>query len=440
MELADESLVEFINDEGWMTNLVTDHNGKTRLFQKNAELFLDHDPRYAGAIGIDSMDGSLRLTRPIPAGKSAGDRFDNFMMSALRVEIEGRLGISMTDRMLDAAVTAVANRNRFHSGQDYLTALEWDGQGRLDSFLSTYLGCPNSAYARTIGRKFLISAVARMMNPGCKVDTVLVLEGPQGSKKSQAIRALSPKREWVLDTPQDLYTKDANLSLAGRWLVEFAELDTLSRAASSRIKAFITLTHDEFRPPYETVMKSFPRTTVFVGTTNDASYLNDETGARRFWPVKIGTVRLDQITADRGQIWAEAVTAYTNGEAWHLSSAEEALALEEQAQRRDADPWEARIAEFVNFRSMVTVLDVLTHCLAIQAAKANSKDGRRVSRILSNVLGWEKGRVARGGHKVQAFLPPSGQWNADPASATGDMNEAVELDEDDDLELPESLT
>ena len=193
------------------------------------------------------------------------------------------------------------------------------------------------------GSRWMISAVARIMQPGAKVDHMLILEGPQGGR-SRARSRCSPVLSWFTDELAEIGSKDAAQQMRGIWIIEIAELDAISRAEVSRIKAFLTRTTDRYRPPYERYVVEVPRQCVFAGSVNPDTYLRDETGNRRFWPVRCGTHRSRRASRDRDQLWAEAVVRYRDGAIWWLDEPELiADAKTEQDQRYQADAWDARI-------------------------------------------------------------------------------------------------
>ena len=212
-------------------------------------------------------------------------------------------------------------RCAMHPVRDYLTALVWDGISRLDSWLITYLDAEDTPLIRAIGSRWMISAVARIMQPGAKVDHMLILEGPQGGKKSSALKTLAGA-EWFTDELAEIGSKDAAQQMRGIWIIEIAELDAISRAEVSRIKAFLTRTTDRYRPPYERYVVEVPRQCVFAGSVNPETYLRDETGNRRFWPVRCGSIDIDALRHDRDQLWAEAVARYRQGAIWWLDEPE----------------------------------------------------------------------------------------------------------------------
>ena len=195
----------------------------------------------------------------------------------------------------------------------------------------------------------MISAVARIMQPGAKVDHMLILEGPQGTKKSSALKALAGA-DWFTDELAEIGSKDAAQQMRGIWIIEIAELDAISRAEVSRIKAFLSRTRDRYRPPYERYVVEVPRQCVFAGSVNPDTYLRDETGNRRFWLVRCGVINLDALSRDRDQLWAEAVARYRDGTIWWLGETELiADAKAEQDRRYHSDAWDSRIDRWLGF-------------------------------------------------------------------------------------------
>jgi putative DNA primase/helicase len=240
-----------------------------------------------------------------------------------------------------------------------------------------------------VGRKFLISAIARAMSPGCKVDTMLVLEGEQGIGKSQTLQALA--EPWVLEELSDMKSKDCKQEIQGKWFVEMSELDAMKRNEIETVKAFIAKQVDTFRPSYGRFAKEHPRQCVLIGTTNSDAYLRDPTGNRRFWPVRCVKVDLEALRRDRHQIWAEAFTAFSNGEQWWLKGDETVLAREEQATRFEPDVWQDVISQWLDntTKSQVTGLNIMEECLDLLRGQQNVVTGRRISQIMTQ-LGWKK--------------------------------------------------
>ena len=226
------------------------------------------------------------------------------------------------------------------------------------------------------------------MDPGCKVDTMPILEGSQDSGKSTAIRLLY--EPWFTDDIADLGTKDSQMQICGVWGVEIAELAAIKPGENERLKAFLTRRTDRFRPSYARHVDEFPRQAVFVGTTNADVYLRDETGGRRYLPIGCGRIDLKAIERDRDQIWAEAVHRYRAGEPWWLTEEPDVQqAREQQAARYVEDPWRPSIEKFLEGRDDASVAEILETHLGIEPAKWSQAEQNRVARIL-RVLGWHR--------------------------------------------------
>jgi predicted P-loop ATPase len=289
---------------------------------------------------------------------------------------------------LDAgkAAETVARERSFHPVRAYLDALQLDKIGRLEDWLTLYLGVEQSDLTRAFAAKWLISAVARIYEPGCKADHCLIAEGPQGALKSTAFRLLG--QPWFTDDIADLGSKDSSLATIGAWIIELPELDAMGRAELSRIKASISRPTDRFRPPYGRRLIESPRQCVFVGTVNHSEYLRDETGGRRFWPVRVGRIDVDSLRRDRDQLLAEAVAAYRKGESWWLETAElNAAAANVQDAGYQADAWEPLIETWVEGRSGVTTAEILKTALEKPVGTWNRADETRVGTILRR-MGW----------------------------------------------------
>lgn len=360
----------------------------------NAITALRHAPEWKGVLAFNEFDLTPMAMRTTPwevnvAGGSWTDQEDRLTADWLQ-----RSGILVDVGIAAQAAQTVARDRSFHPVRQYLDSLQWDGVERLDGWLSSYLGADDTSYTRAVGARWLISAVARIYRPGVKADCCLILEGPQGSKKSTALKTLAGP--YFTDELADLGSKDSALQTRGVWIIELSELDTLGRSEVTRIKAFMSRTTDRFRPPYGKRLIESPRQCVFAGTVNHTEYLRDETGARRFWPVQCGFIDVDSLARDRDQLWAETRTCFSSGEKWWLDSPELLeLAGKEQTARYQGDPWEEVIAPWLRVRTDTSISELLDRCLSKPQAQWTQGDKNRVGRCL-RALHWERYRERDG--------------------------------------------
>jgi hypothetical protein len=307
--------------KGWRENLICTTAKKTGVKTPkgclaNAITALREAPEWRGVLRFDEFSLLIEARTDTPFSgpiERWGDQQDRLTANWLQ-----HAGIFVESKLAGQAVETVATENPFHPMRDYLNSLTWDRVGRLDVWLNKYLGVAASDYAAAVGSRFLISAAARILRPGVKSDHVLVLESEQGAGKSQAARVLF--EPWFCDYLPDLGTKDEYLQLAGVWGVEISELAALQRSSIEKIKNFLAGQDDRYRLPYGHRPIDIKRQNVFVGTTNSYSLPPDETGNRRFWPVRCNRIDLKSLRADRKQLWAEAVARLNAGATWWLDT------------------------------------------------------------------------------------------------------------------------
>ncbi|PTE13298.1 virulence-associated E family protein, partial [Pseudogemmobacter blasticus] len=389
--------------------IVVDNNGKPIWNMTNAITVLSTHYDWRKVFGFNKLTGKRVVFRALPG---SGEKINGWrdLMDDDYIAVQAWFNRNAYPRatadITVNAVRAVSHAFSFDPLTDYLGALRWDGKPRIDTWLIDYLGVQDGPQRRAYGRKWLISAVARAYQPGCKADYMLVLEGEQGLRKSSVMRVLTGSA-WFSDNLPPMGTKDASEHLAGRWIIEVAELDSMSRAGIETAKAFITRQTESFRPAYGRETISQHRRCVFVGTTNRDNWLNDSSGGRRFWPVRVGHINIELVTRDRDQIWAEAVAAYRSGERWWLEGEIEALARQDQAERLNTDPWQPDIAGYLSGKAHVAIADILWECLMIEKAKRTRGDSSRVTVVLQS-LGWRRdGQFTSGTNKGQARYAPA---------------------------------
>jgi predicted P-loop ATPase len=404
----------------WEDKLILNKDGTVKPNLANLVLILRESPHWKGVFGYDDFNNRvvIRSKPPWGWGKDRKGRTDTPLSdhheTQTRVWFQREYRINPTLGDVGRAVQAAAKARSFHPVRDYFGALKWDGKPRLDMWLVRYFHAEDSDYIRAIGPRWLLSSVARIFEPGCKADHVLVLEGPQGKRKSDALRTVAVEDAWFSDRLSHMGTKDAMIDVAGTLIIELSELEALARAASSTTKSFITSQTDKFRPPHGKHRIAVPRQCVFAGTINPpiGGYLKDATGARRFWPVEcIGSVDSDGLKRDRDQLWAEAVSRYRAGEKWWLETPElEALATAEQAARFKVDIWEEPITAWLRRgkRDDITVWEVVEGALGYPTDKASQSIVNRVQKVLTRI-GFRQHRVVakdRPGREVRYRLDP----------------------------------
>ncbi|MHB8061350.1 MAG: virulence-associated E family protein [Ruminiclostridium sp.] len=252
------------------------------------------------------------------------------------------------------AFTEVVHKNTFHPIKEYLEASLWDGIERLERMFIDYLGAEDTHYTRTVTRKMLIAAVKRLYEPGCKFDYMLVLVGPQGAGKSSLLAKLG--RKWFSDSLRTFENKEAGEHLQGAWIFELGELSAMKKSELEEVKAFLSKTEDRYRVAYDRQVSDFPRKCVFFGTTNNHNFLQDPTGNRRFWPVDVDPNKrklshwdsLDDFTV--GQIWAEALSLYKEGEDLELDKETAKEAERMQGIHTEVDPREGLIQRYLDIK------------------------------------------------------------------------------------------
>lgn len=364
----------------------------------NLEIIIGQDPAFYPFLGLNEFTAQITWN---------GQPLTDAVETAINLQVQALYDLHVSTERCREMIAYIAAQHPYHPVRDWLDSLLWDGIPRLDYMLNMYADAPDTPLHSAMGRKFMIGAVARVYKPGCQLDTTLILVGPQGVKKSSLFRALVEDPTWFSDTTIDLRTKDVYQQLQGVWLYEVAELAALRGRDAESTKAFLTSRCDRYRPPYGRNVVRWDRQCAFVGTTNEAEFLDDSTGARRFWPVRVGTPDVASITRDRAQLWAEAVELFKAGAEWWLSPEQDEQLNDSQQTYQRADSWADIIAEWFAREGAngVTVRDIMTHALALEPTHQSKAAAMRVASILSG-LGLNKRRMMDEGQQVMRW----GKW------------------------------
>jgi len=402
---ATERDVELENEApAWQANLRRAERSYAILpALDNVFAILANDPRWEGVLGFEEFSNRVMKVKPPPFdGGEVGEWTDRD--DARCILWLGQLwGFGTRSDVVMDAVFLVADRNRYHVVRDYLSSLQWDRTPRLRTWCIAHLGAVDTPYTRLAGYKYLMGAVGRVMRPGCKMDNLLILEGAQDAGKSAVFRVLFGA-QWFTDANIQIGEKDAFAAMAGKWVIELAELDALSKADSSLSKKFFSTAVDTYRPVYAKRAIDVPRQSVFAGTVNFDTYLKDESGNRRYWPIRVAdALNLRQLAADRDQIWAEAYSEYLEWEKanleadiplpapWQVLPAEKPLFELEQYARYEGDEYENLIRGHLLGKKRTTMGEILAEVLKLEISKWTMAEQRRVGKALKSI-GWVRKR------------------------------------------------
>lgn len=314
----------------------TTENGDIRPDQVgyNVSLVLEQHAAWKGRLRFNDLTKDIDCDGgPISKADKKAD-----LLTAVENWLQREENLNLHVSVVCSRLLYVARRHSHDPVKEYLESIRWDGVPRLDTMLEKYCGALTTneqidvtGFVRTAGAKWMISGAARGLNPGCKADNVLVLEGPQGIGKTTMLEVLGG--QWYAKSENTLTDKDSKMLVGRAWIVELAELSAVRNTETEAQKAFFTAREDMFRPPYGRKVESFPRHCIFAGTTNEGTYLRDETGNRRYWCISCGRFNLIALRRDRDQLWAEAVSRYKSGELWYFDEAQSASAEQVANQR-----------------------------------------------------------------------------------------------------------
>lgn len=411
--------VEWLPTQAWRDDLARSDTGKILRTLSNVLIAFRQAEPWAGVFAWNQFSSRLMVLREIPGAKRREMEVPREVGEADISNVTDwlqRNGIIVTSLTTREAIRAVAEDNAFHPVRDYLNGLRWDGVKRLDTWMIDHLGVKNNDLHRAFSARWMIGLVARVMDPGCQLDTAMILESRQGLKKSTALRTLA--EPWFTDHVPELGNKDAMAQLQGVWIVELAELTSFSKAETHRIRSFLSTRVDRFRPSFGHVAIDHPRQCGFAGTVNPGSqgYLRDETGARRFWIVACADgwderrqINVKKLAIARDQIWAETIARYRAGEVWWLDNTALEKGQEEAADERQADdPREPRIRRFVTGLPWVRMDQILgPDCLNVPPERWTIPLRMEIGAVMS-ALKWKRRRQRIDGQDFEWRYWPSG--------------------------------
>ncbi|KRU24029.1 virulence-associated protein E [Clostridium sporogenes] len=422
IELSKEEFEVVKDKDSWLEELVYSENGSLKTVANNFVLIIENDENLKGRMAYNEFSNRVCVLDQLPWRKENDlSEWKDSDDSSLRIYISKIWGIQ-SKQNCDDAFKEVITKNSYHPVREYLNSLSWDGINRIDNLLVEYMGADNTEYVRLVTRKWLCGAVARILVPGIKFDYMLVLTGSQGIYKSTFFKTLA--KDWFTDSIQEVEGNQAIEKLMNSWIIEFGELQAFSKSESNAIKRFITSQEDRTRLAYDKRTSYLKRQCVFAGTTNKYEFLKDDTGNRRYWPVKVKkegrkkSVK-DDLPKELDQIWAEAIILWENGEKIYLTEEQEKLASIEQEEHREVSEKEGLITKYLdtllpadweewdiykrrNFlqgadviegsikRTRVCAIEIWCECFEKNKADMKKSDSIEINNILNSLKGWSK--------------------------------------------------
>ena len=371
--------------------------GKVLPTQRNVRLAIERlDARL-------SYDEFADLVKVEGIGQRLDGAVNDAAMGRLYLRVDEEYGLRLQDGFFLKIVADIARQNSFHPVKDYLAGLAWDGTPRIDRWLIDYCGAEDNAFNRGVSRMVLVAGVRRIKRPGCKFDTLLVLESEEGLNKSTMLERLARRPQWFTDSAV-LGADDKKMieSCSGKWLVEIAELSGMSRAEVERVKAQLSRTTDRARLSYARFPVEVPRAFIAVGATNKAKYLASLTGNRRFWPVSVTKIDLERFTRDVDQLWAEAVAVEPDHSNLFLPEALWKAAAEVQAERELDNEYTDRLGAMLGAAEGFVFQFDLWRALGVATQRITPTDQEKLTRAMK-ALGFAKARNSLNGHKATSW-------------------------------------
>ncbi|MDW7669433.1 MAG: virulence-associated E family protein [Bacillota bacterium] len=407
-------------DLEWLKKVNYDKRGKVVQSIRNVIAILENDPRLKGRIAFNEFANRAVIKGALPWNDEVDADWKDSDDAGLRYYLENTYEITHANK-IDDGLKLVWENNTFHPVREYLNSLEWDGVERLDTVLIDYLGANDNEYVRMVTRRWMMGAVARIFVPGIKFDYMLVLSGAQGIMKSTFLNIIA--KDWFTDSIQTVEGNQAIEKLMNSWIIEFGELQALSKSETNAVKRFITSQEDRTRLAYARRTSYLKRQCVFAGTTNKSEFLKDDTGNRRYWPVEVKVEgRTKSIPKDLkeelDQIWAEAVVLWkSKKERLYLTKEEEKVAKREQEAHRELNEKEGVVLDYLEtllpedwedmdlyqrrdylqgadflegtmIRDKVCVLEIWCECFEKKRSDLRKSDSLEINAILNSIGGW----------------------------------------------------
>lgn len=398
---TDSNIAEVLQLLDYKIEYDKDGNEKGSKLQqtvRNFEIIMDNDSRFAGKIKFDEFSRQEHLMGEVPwesesCDRAWGGRDDAALYSIIQTDYEVKNRNDYFD-----AIKNVSMRNRFHPVRDVLDSLEWDRSERIRSLLPDYLGVEDTEYSYQVMRLWMLGAVARVYEPGCKFDYTMIFTGPQGLGKSTFLKMMALNDAWFNDSLDSLDSDKAAQSLMGSWIVELAELKSLARTAGGveSVKRFLTAVQDKYRVPYERRADIFLRQCVFAGTTNKSDFLQDETGNRRFLIIQTGVNKptkslfVPEAIEDMKAAWAQAVHIWKTEKPELIlpdSCRDEARRLQDESMADDGKV--GIISKFLEDKQRTCVLEIWREALE-ESGRPQKWQSSEISDIILSIPGWAR--------------------------------------------------
>jgi len=357
---------------------------ETKVYQNETNVIkiLQQTPKFKASVYYDDFFKSYMST----FGSTKPESFSDITFTRFKLAVQSEYGMG------DISTATIKEALRYYASgvirnevSDYLKTLKWDGQPRIESFMNLIYGADNSPYNSAVSRIFWLSLAARILDPGCKADIMVILEGGQGIQKSSSLEEIGSLlgRDFYSVAGKKLDNKDFYIGLQGKFIVEMGEINAILKNSDEDIKEMLSTRIDNYRIPYATESTPNSRTNIFVGTTNQENYLRDETGSRRFLPVKCSEVNMDLLRDNKLQFFAEAVHRKLSGED-HWEFPKDLAKIETEKRMEIEDPWFDYVEEFCSGLKNVRTIDVMYH-LQLEPKRQERKEANRIAKILKKL-------------------------------------------------------